>query len=157
MSTIYQPSGLETLPPEIYKMIMNVLETKEWFRLMLTSKAVNHLSIPSFYSKLYTRQKTRCDTRGLVRLLTEKPWIKDLVRHLVIDVMDEAALDHHAYIGLLRKIIENKEKLLSYLRVLLYLDRDKLDVPEELMERAEKLKIAMWSEDSTYDPLPIYE
>ncbi|KAM0191267.1 hypothetical protein ACHAPI_009021 [Fusarium lateritium] len=91
MTPIHEAPCLQTLAPEIYKIIMEELETKEWFSLMLTSKAINHLTIPSFYRKIYTREKTACDTRGLVHLLTRKPWIRDLVHYLVIDEMDQGA------------------------------------------------------------------
>ncbi|KIL89828.1 hypothetical protein FAVG1_06563 [Fusarium avenaceum] len=125
MTTLYEPPCLQTLAPEIYKIIMEELETKELFSLMLTSRAINHLTIPSFYKKIYTREKTACDTRGLVRLLTEKPWIKDLVHYLVIDEMDGGA-----YRELLGFDLPNLEAVL-----LQHEGKVKLKIDEEEKER----------------------
>ncbi|KAF4945736.1 hypothetical protein FSARC_14370 [Fusarium sarcochroum] len=86
-----QPAGLSTLAPEIYSMIMKELLTGDFFNLMQTSKAINHLTTPFLYYKLYTREGTDADTTGLVNMLKEKPWITDLVHALVIDELDEGA------------------------------------------------------------------
>ncbi|KAM0208815.1 hypothetical protein ACHAQI_006758 [Fusarium lateritium] len=107
---------------------MEELETKEWFSLMLTSKAINHLTIPSFYRKIYTREKTACDTRGLVRLLTTKPWIRDLVHYLVIDEMDQGA-----YRELLAFDLPNLEAVL-----LQHEGKVKLKIDEEEKDRLNK-------------------
>ncbi|KZL80004.1 hypothetical protein CI238_07295 [Colletotrichum incanum] len=86
------PPGLWNIAPELFSTILSYLEIRELRPLMETCQAINSLTGPTFYEKIFTKQGSRYDTAGLVDLLTRRPFIRNLVYYLVIDELDEGAL-----------------------------------------------------------------